>query len=93
MARRADVSLLWITVAVLALIIAAISVVDIVRRHLGTGRTAAWLLLVLILPFIGSVLYWALRKPSPEDVARIADAERSRRDEARRQPFDSTGLR
>jgi type VI protein secretion system component VasK len=93
MAQGVAVSLLWITVAVLALIIAAISIVDIVRRHLGFERTVAWLLIVLVLPFVGSVLYWALRKPSPDEVTRIADAERSRRDEARQQPFDSTGLR
>jgi O-antigen ligase len=85
-------SLIWATLATLALILAVFSIVDIVRRRLGTGPTVAWVLLVVILPFVGSVVYWALRKPEPEDVQRIADAERAREDEARRRSVDSTGL-
>jgi hypothetical protein len=85
-------SLVWFTIATLALILAVFSIVDIVRRRLGTGPTVAWVLFVLILPFVGSVVYWALRKPEPEDVQHIADAERAREDEARRRSVDGTGL-
>jgi Phospholipase_D-nuclease N-terminal len=85
-------SLVWGTIAFLLIIVWVLSIVDIIRRHLGARRTAAWLLIVLILPFVGSLLYWALRKPPPDEVKRIADAERARREEAGRRPFDSTGL-
>ena len=47
-------SLLWGTIA------------DLVRRHLGTKRTVAWLLIVLILPLLGAGLYWVLRGPEAE---------------------------
>jgi hypothetical protein len=85
-------SLLWGTIAVLLLIVVVITVVDIVRRHLGAGPTVAWLLFVIILPFIGAAVYWARRKPEPGEAERIAAAESARREQARRQPFDSTGL-
>jgi uncharacterized membrane protein YqjE len=84
-------TVVWITIAVLALIICVISVVDIVRRHLGAQRTAAWLLIVVILPFFGSLLYWALRKPEPDEVERISRAERALEADAGRRPFDSSG--
>jgi hypothetical protein len=81
---------------VLALALLAIwvlTVVDIVRRHLGARTTAAWLTIVLLLPFVGAVLYWVLRKPSPEEIERQAANERALRDSAAHQPFDGTGLR
>jgi hypothetical protein len=68
-------------------------VVDIVRRHLGSKQTSAWLLIVVLLPFAGAVAYWALRKPERGDATRVAAAERDRREQARRRSSDSTGLR
>ena len=85
-------SFIWWMLAVAVAIVWVISLVDIFRRHLGAGRTAAYVLLVLILPLVGSLIYWALRKPEPGDAQRTADAERARREEARRRPFDSTGF-
>ena len=85
-------SLIWWTIAVAVVIVWAITVVDLVRRHLGAKRTTAWLLIVIILPFVGAVLYWALRKPEPGELERSADGERDRREQARRRPSDSTGL-
>ena len=85
-------SFIWWIVAVAVVIVWVISLVDIFRRRLDAGRTAAWVLLVIILPLVGSLIYWALRKPEADDAQRAADAERSRRDDARRRPFDSTGF-
>ena len=56
-------SVLWGTLAVLLAIVWLVTVSDLVRRHLGRQRTIAWLLIVLILPFAGAILYWVLRKP------------------------------
>jgi Phospholipase_D-nuclease N-terminal len=85
-------SIIWVTIAVALVIIWGITVVDIIRRHLGAKRTSAWLLIVLLLPFVGAFAYWLLRKPEPGDAARVAAAQRDRREQARRRPFDSTGV-
>ena len=52
---------LWIAIAVTLVIVWGLSVADIIGRHLGTKRTTAWLLIVILLPFAGAVLYWVLR--------------------------------
>ena len=67
---------LWGIIGVLLAIVVIISIFDIVRRHLGAGRTAAWILLVVLLPFVGSLLYWALRPAAAEEVSRQVDLER-----------------
>jgi hypothetical protein len=85
-------SLIWITIAIALVIVWVITVVDIVRRHLGTKRTSAWLLIVVLLPFVGALAYWAMRKPEPGDAARAAAAQRDRREQAARRPFDSSGF-
>lgn len=78
-------------IAVLLALIWIITVADIVRRRLGRGPTAAWLCIVLLLPFLGALLYWTLRKPTPEEVERQARGE----SELRRtppKPYDRGGL-
>ena len=85
-------TIVWVTLAILVFIVWVLSLVDIFRRHLGTQRTIAWVLLVIILPIVGSVVYWVLRKPEPGEAQRIADAQRDRREQAARRGIDSTGL-
>jgi hypothetical protein len=80
-------SFLWGVVALLLLIVWALSIYDIVRRRLGGKRTAAWILIVVILPVVGSILYWAMRGPEPGDAQHTYEAERSRREEAKRRVF------
>jgi hypothetical protein len=43
-----------------------VTISGLVRRHLGTSRTVAWLLIVLIVPLLGAALYWVLRGPEAE---------------------------
>jgi cbb3-type cytochrome oxidase subunit 3 len=83
---------LWITIGILLLIVWVLTAVDIFRRHLGPGRTAAWLLLALILPFVGALLYWARRRPSRTEAQAQYDAGLAVRDELRRRPVGGTGL-
>jgi hypothetical protein len=85
-------SIIWVTVGVALVIVWVITMVDIIRRHLGAKRTSAWLLIVVLLPFVGALAYWVLRKPEPGDAARVVAAQRDRREQARRRPFDSTGF-
>jgi hypothetical protein len=82
----------WIVLGSLLLIVCVLSVVDIVRRHYSGWTTLGYLALVVILPFVGSLIYWAVRKPSPDEAeqAYLEQAE-TRRSVASR-PFDSTGL-
>ena len=69
-----------------------VTIVDIVGRHFPRGKAAAWILIVVIVPFLGSLLYWILRKPTPEEIQRHVDGELALRDSARRRDFDSTSL-
>jgi type VI protein secretion system component VasK len=76
----------WVILGLLLLMVWAVTVVDIFRSHLDRTHTAAWLLIVVLLPFVGAILYWVMRKPSGDEVQQAALAEQSRRDEARRRP-------
>jgi hypothetical protein len=80
-------SLLWLLLALLEVIVVIFTLVDVFTRHLGAGKTAAWVLLVLILPLAGAVLYWIIR-PTPTgevEAARLARSELRR--ESERRPF------
>ena len=81
---------IWIAIGAALLAVWVITIVDIIRRHLGGKQTVAWLLLVLILPFIGAIAYWATRKPDPGEAEYFAGAEAQQRYEAQHRPFDST---
>jgi len=69
-----------------------ITIIDIVGRHLGRGKAAAWILIVIIVPFIGAVLYWVLRKPTDAEIQREVDGQRALRDASRSRDFDSTSM-
>jgi hypothetical protein len=84
------VTIIGITIGIALLIVWGITVADIIRRPLSTGQTVAWLLIVLIVPFLGAILYWVMRKPGPDEAAQTEAAMRSRREDAARRPFDST---
>ena len=84
-------SFIWWVIGVALVIIWVLTVVDIVRRHLGAQRTAAWLLIVILVPFIGAIAYWAMRKPEAGEAERVESAARDRREEAHRRPSDSIG--
>jgi len=74
----------------IVLVIWVITLADIFRRRLGAGPTAAWAIIVLLLPFLGALFYWARREPSRDEVENRAIAERGLREAHRSQPFDST---
>lgn len=66
----------WGLIGLVLAAVVIVTIVDVVRRHLGAGRTAAWILLVLLLPFVGSLLYWGLRRPTKDEVDLALAAER-----------------
>ena len=51
-------SIFWIIGFVTLALILVITIVDIFRRHYSGKATIGWLALVLILPFIGALVYW-----------------------------------
>jgi hypothetical protein len=85
-------TVLWIIGVSALAVIWVISIVDVFRRHYSGMATVGWLALIVLLPFIGAVIYWAVRKPSRDEVEQqyLAQAELRRSTAAR--PFDSTGL-
>jgi hypothetical protein len=80
-------SLIYGAITLALLLVWAISIYDIVRRHLGMKRTAAWILIVVLLPVAGSIVYWVMRKPEPGEAQRKFEADRSRREDAGRRVF------
>lgn len=72
-------SFVWGLIIVLLAMVWIVTVWDIVRRHLGSRSTVAWVLIILVLPFVGSLLYWLLRRPPDDEVRRRMDMEREMR--------------
>jgi hypothetical protein len=59
--------MLWTLLGVIAVIAWVVAIVDMVRRRDGFARNqlVAWVLLVVLLPVLGTVLYFAIgRKPA-----------------------------
>lgn len=77
-------SLFWTLIAICVGIIWIITLIDLFRRHLGAGPTAAWLILVIVLPFVGALIYWIVRKPSTEEVEHSMEVHRDMRGEEQR---------
>jgi uncharacterized membrane protein YhaH (DUF805 family) len=77
-------ALLWSLIGFVVLIIVVLTIVDIVRRHLGAAGTTAWILIVILVPIIGSIIYWVMRKPSADEVEQSYAAEAERRAQANR---------
>jgi ABC-type transport system involved in cytochrome c biogenesis permease component len=70
------------------------AVVDLLRRG-GSGlRIAGFLLLILVFPILGPVLYFVLRKPdmSPAGAEAALMAQEDLRREAARRPTGGTGV-
>jgi type VI protein secretion system component VasK len=81
------VSLFWTLIGICVAIIWVITLIDLFRRHLGAGPTAGWLIIVILLPFIGAVAYWIVRRPSSDEVEQSMQVRRDiQREEQRPMP-------
>jgi len=80
-----------ITVPIIGLWIAA--VIDVLRTG-GTGlRIAAMLVLILVVPILGPLLYFIFfRPPVPESAEAMHMAQEDRRREAARHPVGGSGV-
>jgi hypothetical protein len=54
-------------IAILWVFIWALTLVDLFRRDWGTGKKAAWAIIMLVVPVIGVLAYLIVRPPSAAD--------------------------
>jgi hypothetical protein len=68
------------------------AVVDVIRRQLTGWTIVGWLLLILALPLLGPMIYFALRKPTVDEVEQsyLANRELERARAAR--PTGGVGI-
>jgi hypothetical protein len=68
---------MWVIVIPVA-VVWILGVVDILRRGLPTGQTVLWILIVILLPIVGTLAYFTLRKPTEREIrtSQAAAAER-----------------
>lgn len=70
----------WVFIGIPLVIAWVIGVVDIFRHPMPTGQRVLWLAIVILLPIIGTIAYFTLRKPTEQEVhAAQAAADRHRR--------------
>ena len=77
-----------VVVVCMLVVIVVLTIVDVVKRHLPTGATVGWIALVVVLPFVGSVIYWVVRKPDPTDPEQLYRLEAEQRRAAAHRPMD-----
>jgi hypothetical protein len=70
----------WVFIGIPLVIAWVVGVVDIFRHPMPTGQRILWLAIVIVLPVIGTIAYFTLRKPTEQEVhaAQATAAERRR---------------
>jgi hypothetical protein len=61
----------WVFILIPVLVIWVAGLVDIVRRDLPSSTKAGWIIVVLLLPVIGTLVYFLMRKPTQEELRRL----------------------
>ena len=64
----------WVFILIPFAVVWALGIVDIVRRPLSPVQTAGWILVVVLLPLIGTLIYFLLRKPTEEEMRHAQQA-------------------
>lgn len=80
-------SILWFLLVALAFVAALGTIIDVVGRRMGAGKTAAWIIAVLVFPLIGAAVYWIRRPMSRREVDDTYLARAELRRETERRPF------
>lgn len=55
--------------ALVIFVLDIVAVVDCVQSSMDTGRKLLWILLILLLPFLGMLLYFLMAKPRRRGLA------------------------
>lgn len=66
----------WVFIGIPLLVVWVVGIVDIVRRDMPRATKAVWIMIVLLLPFVGTLAYFILRKPTPEEIRLTQRARR-----------------
>ena len=82
----------WVIGGCALVVVWVITIVDLFRHAHSGSATAGWLALIVLLPFIGALIYWAKRKPTGDEIEQQYLAEADLRRSRAARPFDSTGL-
>jgi hypothetical protein len=69
----------WVFILVPIIVVWVLGIADIIRRPLSGAATAGWLLLVIVLPIIGTVIYFLTRKPTEAEIVRAQEAAADQR--------------
>jgi len=75
----AATAFVWVFILVPLLIVYALGIVDIARRDMPRSSKAAWILIVLLLPVVGTLTYFVMRKPTEAEVRQSMQARAERR--------------
>src|SRR4051794_22791575 len=89
--EECTMTLIGIVAGAMLLVVVVGTVVDIFRRHYSGAATVGWVALVIVLPFVGAVIYWVARKPEPVDAENLYRLEAEQRHEAARRRYASPG--
>jgi hypothetical protein len=68
----------WVFILIPLLIVWALGIVDIVRRDLPPSTKAGWIVVVVLLPFIGTLTYFLVRRPTETEMRRAMQAHAER---------------
>ena len=82
----AATAFVWVFILVPLLIVWALGIVDIVRRDMPRSTKAGWILIVVLLPVVGTITYFLMRKPTETEVRQSMQARAERRQEWPRGP-------
>jgi hypothetical protein len=85
------VQLFWLDTIPFVIVLTVLTIVHICRHKHG-GMIAAWILLVICFPVIGSLVYWVMRKPTVVDVEQAYRAEADVRSRNQHLPTDPSGF-
>jgi amino acid transporter len=83
---------MWTILAGILLIVWVLTLVDILRRHYPGKTTAGYIALMLILPIIGTLIYWAVRKPTAAETEAAYQAQMDVHDRSASAPINRAGF-
>jgi Phospholipase_D-nuclease N-terminal len=66
----------WIFILIPLIAIWVFGIVDILQRDLDRSHKAGWVLIVVLLPVLGTIAYWILRRPSDREIEASQAASR-----------------
>ena len=58
----------WALAGLILAILWVLTIVDVFRRHYSAGTTVGWLALIILVPYLGAIIYWIVRKPTEAEV-------------------------